>query len=233
MKLTLLFCLLPLFALAQIEYRINPDRSEERIDVVVIPPAMTADSLMYHIQGFESGEYSIEQKRKSGRLKMSHKFDTNEFYEWTKQYCIERVGERYFYENFRVRWSSFNDDPNSEIYQITYFFFPPGFHFDHQGITFKKYVFLGLDEVETPANLPDCRTDPKACDFPITREMAIKIATEQVVKGRDMEVRIKQFNPDMKWDCEVYLKGKGYRERFTIDARTGELSEPKGSHLID
>lgn len=74
----------------------TPDRSEDGIDVVVIPPVMTADSLMYHIYGFESGKYGIEHKTKYGWLKMSHKFDTNEFYEWTKQYCIERVGERVF-----------------------------------------------------------------------------------------------------------------------------------------
>lgn len=129
--------------------------------------------------------------------------------------------------------SHFNDDPNSEIYEIRYYFFPLGFQFDHQEITFKKYVFLGLEEVETPANLPDCRNDPKACDFPITREMAIKIATEQVVKGRELKVRIKQFNPDLKWECETYSEGHWFGENFTIDARTGEVSEPRGWHRID
>jgi hypothetical protein len=225
--------LFPLFALAQQEIRINPQDSTEGIEVVFIPREMTADSLMQHIYHFNPNRYGIGHTQRFGWLKLSEKFDTDEFYQWTKKYCIERVGEGYFYENFRVYRHSFKDNANTEIYEIHYLFFPPGFGYDHQRITFKKYVFLGIEEVQPPANLPDCRSDPAACDFPVNREAAMKIALEQVVKGREMQVRIEDLTYDFKWECKTYTEGYGRGEDFSIDARTGKVSAPKGWQRID
>jgi hypothetical protein len=227
------FLLLPFFAPAQMEVRISAD-SSEGIEVIFIPPAMTADSLMQHIYHFNPSQYGIGHTQRFGWLKLSEKFDTDEFYQWTKKFCIERLGERYFYENFRVYRHSFKDNPNTEIYEIHYLFFPPGFGFDHQRITFKKYVFLGIEEVQPPANLPDCRTDPAACEFPVNREAALKIAREQVVKERDLQVHIeRRLSPEYQWVCKTYSKGYVWGEDFTIDARTGRVSKPRGWHRID
>lgn len=162
----LCLALLPLFALAQNEIRINPQDSTEGIEVIFIPREMTADSLMHYIYNFDPSRYGIGHTQRFGWLKLSEKFDTDSFYQWTKQYCIERVGERYFYENFRVYRHSFKDNPNTEVYEIHYLFFPPGFGFDHQRITFKKYVFLGTEEVQPPANLPRLPQRPRRLQVP-------------------------------------------------------------------
>lgn len=231
-SLFLSLLLLPLLASAQQETRTNSD-STERIEVVFIPHEMTADSLMQHIYNFDPSQYGIGRTQRFGWLKPSAKFSTDEFYQWTKQYCIDRVGEAYFYENFRVYRNSFKDDPNTEVYEIRYLFFPPGFGFDHRRITFKKYVFLGIEEVQTPADLPDCRTDDSECAFPVNREAAMAIALQQVVKGREMQVRINELTPAYKWDCKSYAKGHSSGEDFTIDARTGVVSAPKPWRQID
>lgn len=228
-----IFLLSPFFALSQMETHVNPNDSTERFEVFLIPPDMTVDSLVHYIYDFNPSKYGIGYSQKFGWLKLSDKFDTDSFYQWTKQYCIERVGERYFYENFRVNRRSFKDNASSEIYEIRYYFFPPGLGYDHQRITFKKYMFLGIEETQAPSNLPDCRTDPTACEFPIGREAAMKIASEKVLKGRDMHIHIKELNYDLKWECVVYTDGYWSGEDFTIDARTGKVSEVKGWHRID
>ncbi|MCB9348250.1 MAG: PepSY domain-containing protein [Lewinellaceae bacterium] len=224
---------LPQLVQAQMEVRINPTGPGERMEVIAVPREMTADSLVQYIYNFNPNEYGIEYKQKFGWLKLSDKFDTDEFYQWTKQYCIDRVGEAYFYDNFRLDWHSFKDEAATEIYEIRYYFFPPGFAFAHQRITFKKYAFLGMEEIETPANLPDCRKNPGDCVFPVTREKAEKIAEEKVIKGRDVQLYIEGLTDSYEWKC-VTATPKGWAgENFTIDARTGEVSEQKKWHRID
>ncbi|MDV7397215.1 hypothetical protein RZS08_37790, partial [Arthrospira platensis SPKY1] len=97
--------LLPHLVRAQQEVHIDPHEPRHALRVVPIPPAMTADSLMHYIYSFNPSSYGIEYQQRFGWLKLSDKFDTDEFFQWTKQYCIERLGEAYFYENFRVDWT--------------------------------------------------------------------------------------------------------------------------------
>ncbi|MCB0581673.1 MAG: hypothetical protein KDD10_20500 [Phaeodactylibacter sp.] len=232
-RLPLLAFLLPLALQAQMETRVRPDNLREKMDVVAVPRDMTADSLAHYIYNLDPDDYGIEYRQKFGWLKLSDKFDTDEFYQWTKQYCIGRVGEEYFYDNFRLDWHSFKDEAATEIYEIRYYFFPPGFQFAHQRITFKKFAFLGIEEVETPANLPDCRENAAACIFPVTYEEAKRIAAEQVVKGRDMQLFVRELNADYEWECAATDAKGWYSENFTVDARTGEVSAPTKWHRID
>ena len=231
--LPLLFLLLPLTALPQMEARFHPDKPEEGIEVARIPPDILLDSLVHYIYNFNPSKYGIAYSQKFGWLKPSDQFDSNAFFEWAKQYCIERVGEAYFYDHFRVNRRSFKDHDDSEIYEIRFYFFPPGFAYDHVQVVFKKFVFLGIEEVETPAHLPDCRSDTTACTFPITRQRAKQIARQQVLKDRDMHLLIKGLTDDLKWEGQVYTDGRWYGESFTIDARTGDVTTPKAWRRID
>ena len=225
--------LLPHLGWAQQEARVNPHEPGHVLRVVPIPPAMAADSLMHYIYSFNPSSYGIEYKQRSGWLRRSDKFDTDAFFRWTKQYCIERLGEAYFYENFRVDWTSFKDNADTEVYEIRYYFFPPGFSFDHQRISFKKYSFLGIEEIQAPANLPDCREGPSRCAFPIGRAAAEKIAAETVLQGRGMQLKVIELDQDYRWQCVLYSEGHWQGENFAIDARTGEVSKAQPWQRID
>ncbi len=229
----LIFSILPHLLLAQMEYRSNPDDSTDVIEMVIIPPDLKADSVVQYIYNLNPNNSSITYSQRFGPVNLSNKISVNEFYEWTKKHCIERVGERYFYDNFRLNRHSFKDDLFSEIYEIRYYFFPPGFSYDYQIISFKRFVFMGLDETQVPENLPDCMTESMSCSFPITREKALEIAVAQVVKKRPLKVYFSGLTSEYKWDCRTYSESHWYGEYFTIDARTGEVSELRQYQRID
>jgi len=92
---------------------------------------------------------------------------------------------------------------------------------------------MGLDEIQVPINLPDCRDDAKSCEFPINREAALRVAFEQVVKGRNLKVLLQQISPEYKWEGRTYSEGHWYGEYFAIDLRTGEVSGVRQNHRID
>lgn len=227
------FCLLSFPLIGQMEIRWHDIDREKGKYVMRIPRDMTADSVMHYIYDFQPSSYGIKYGQRWGWLKPSSKFDTNDFYELTKQYCIERVGEDYFYEHFRFDRHSFQENNKNDIYYIHYYFFPKNFVYDHVKITFKKFSFYGIEEIQFPNNVPDCREKKENCDFPITRRKAYKIVKEQVLKDKELQINIRELSDTYKWKCTISSKGNWYGENFTIDARTGEVSIPKQWRRID
>jgi hypothetical protein len=179
-------------------------------------------------------EDDIRRSRSFGWNKHSDKIDADSFFVYTKNYCINTVGEAFFYDHFRVIYHSFKDDPNSEVFTIKYLFYPPGLgEEDFIEIIFKRLDFLNIHQMSHPENLPPCLTEPEACLFPIDREAATAIAREQILKERDWNIRIERLNQQLQWDCQVIHPNSWAGERFTIDTRTGEVSMPKAWQRID
>ncbi|GEM_PF-6054240 len=89
-KLLFILLVLPKLLLAQMEYRLNPDDTTEVIGMAVIPPDIKADSMVQYIYNLNPNDSGITYAQRFGSVKLSEKFSVNEFYEWTKQYCIER-----------------------------------------------------------------------------------------------------------------------------------------------
>lgn len=184
--------------------------------------------------------YGIQYSRKFGWLKLSDKINTDSFWLSTRQFCIERVGEDFFYKHFRMNWRSLRDNGNSEIYEIRYYFFP----FDttatrldidsvaHVEMVFKSFDFLGIHEVQTPPYLPDCRGKAAACLFPFDKKEVLKIVAEKGLKCKPGFLPYIELMPDLKWSVSINENDWVFH-RFRVDCQTGEASEVRTSHRID
>jgi hypothetical protein len=236
------YVLLPLLLL----FLTNARPLTAQMTLVKVPREnLSADSVAHRVYFETEGrptldKYGIRYSRKFGWFKMSEKIDTDSFYNWTKQYCIERVGEAFFYQHFYFTYYSFKDNLDSEIYEIRYYFLPfdtaaTQLHDDstpHAEVTFKSFDFLGIHEVETPPNLPDCRTDSAACSFPFDSAAVLKIAEEKGLKSEKGYPPRLQFQPDLTWKVWINVNDWTYHQ-YTVDGRTGVVSAVKTSHRID
>lgn len=206
---------------------------------------ISADSLAHFLYfsthtDRENDRYGIQYSRKFGWLKMSDNINTDSFWLWTRQFCIERAGEDFFYQHFRLDWRSMHDDPHSEIYKIRYYFFPfdtTVTHLDpdatnYAEIEFKSFDFLGIHEVQTPANLPDCNAHASSCLFQFDKNAVLKIVAEKGLKCKSGTSPTITLMPDLKWSVGIN-ENDWIFHHFTVDCRTGEVSELKTSHRID
>ena len=195
--------------------------------VFEIPKAAPLDSLFQIIfTAYELDEDAISRAQKYGWYKHSEKINADSFFIFTKQYCIDRVGEDYFYEHFRFFGHSFKDDPFSEVFQITYRYYPLGFNEnDYVEIIFQSLDFLNVHQESFPNNLPDCSTNAADCEFPINRKAVFTIANKEIVKERKVEISINKLTADFKWSCHVSSDGTAAGETFLMDARTGEITD--------
>ncbi|MBV6441544.1 MAG: hypothetical protein DYG98_06390 [Haliscomenobacteraceae bacterium CHB4] len=205
-------------------------------------PADSVAQLIYRLAhpDPEVDKYGIEYTRRFGWLKMSDKINTDSFFNWTKQYCIERVGEELFYKNFRLYRNSFKDNATTEIYEIRYLFFP--FDSNAQNLNsdsshyaefvFKSFDFLGIHESQTPANLPDCRLDTSACRFLFDRAAVLRIIAAMGLKSEKRYEPYLLFQPDLTWKVTVNVNDWMFHS-FTVDSRSGLSSEVRTSHRID
>lgn len=204
----------------------------------IIPKSANLDSLFSIIhQAYEHDEDDIQRAQKFGWYKHSDKIDAEQFYEECKAYCIERVGEERFYQHFRFDVHSFKDDPLSEIFTIKFRYYPfltdsmaKG---DFVNIVFQSLDFINIHQRAYPENLPNCSTNPDACNFPIGRTEAEAIGLREVVKGReDFKLTIHELKQNLQWLCTATADG-WYGETFTVDARTGEVDHLKQWWRID
>ena len=156
----------------------------------------------------------------------SSKMDKDSFFIETKQFCIDRLGEDYFYDNVRVRYHSFKNDWNTHVYTISYRFCPPEFGGKYVDFVFKSLDFLNIHQREFSKIVPNRLSNPSSCDFKISYADAINIANKTLKKNI---TQAKYYNVDMlpsfKWKVVVSLK-RGHQS-FTIDARTGKVSTVK------
>lgn len=195
--------------------------------ILPIPKEASLDSVfqeMYRVYQYD--EDSFARSRSFGWTRHSSVIDTDAFFQKTKTYCIDRVGEAYFYKHFRLFIHSFKDEEASHIYTIQYRFYVPGMEGEYVPIVFKSFDFLGFQEEEYPDNLPDCLSNPGTCAFEINKEKAIQIALKEVVKDAayNGEIKPNQFTEDYKWHFAINLLKKGIHT-FKIDARTGAVED--------
>ncbi len=211
--------------------------------VLDIPPKKSADAVFLDAYRLiepnpAKDKYGIESMRRFGWLEPSSKFDTDSFYQWTKQKCIEKVGKDFFYQRFKLSWQSFKNDPASEVYTITYLIAPFQDSLLEDDIyikiSFKRYDFLGRSETEIPSNLPDCINNPILCTFYYDREKVLAIAREKVIGTQQVLNKGPYLTllPDFNWQVSVELAGAGIKT-FTVDSRTGAMSEVRTSWRID
>ena len=193
-----------------------------------IPKSANLDSLFSIIhQVYEHDKDDIKRGQQYGWYKYSDKIDAGQFFEECKTYCIERVGEERFYQHFRFDVHAFKDDPRSEIFTIRFRYYPfltdSTSKGDFVNIIFQSLDFINIHQRSYPENLPDCSTNTDACNFPIGRTEAEAIGLREVVKGReDFKITIHEFKQNFQWLCTATANG-WYVERFTVDARTGEV----------
>jgi hypothetical protein len=223
-----------------------PTVSAQLILVNVPRENLCADSVAHRVYVQALGNdpandpYGIGYSRKFGWFKMSEKINTDSFYNWTKQYCIERVGEDFFYRHFRFGYYSFKDNTQSEIYEIRYYFLPfdsaaTQLDFDSTDYTefiFKSFDFLGIHEVGTPPFLPDCRTDPAACRFAFDRAAVLKIAEEKGLKSQKGYPPRLEFQPDLSWKVWINVDDWTFYQ-YSVESRTGAVSETTTRRRID
>ena len=183
--------------------------------------------------------YGIGYSRSFGWLAPSAKFDTDSFYQWTKQKCIEKVGEIFFYQHFRLGRHSFKDEWSTEVYTITYLIVPfqdstlVKYNNQYVYLSFKRFDFLGYSETQIPVNLPDCIADPELCAFRYDRQRVMAITREKVIGDQKIiDGPYLQLGADFGWQVSVELAGAGIKQ-FTVDGRTGVMSEIKTSWRID
>lgn len=204
----------------------------------IIPEFANLDSLFSIIhQAYEHDEDDIERAQQFGWYKYSEKIDAEQFYEECKSYCVERVGEERFYQQFRFDAHAFKDDPLSEIFTIRFRYYPFLMDSTSKGdfvnIIFQSLDFINIHQRSYPENLPDCSTNTDACNFPIGRTEAEAIGLREVVKGReDFKVTIHELKQNFLWLCTATANG-WYGETFTVDARTGEVGNLEQWRRID
>jgi len=197
--------------------------------VFEIPENASLDSIFTTIFNY----YEIDEKDKKrswkyGWLSHSKRIDADSFFQSAKQYSIDRVGKKYFYENFRVTYHSFKDDRYSNVYTIMFRFYPPGFdEEDYLKIIFKNFSFLDFKQDEFPTNLPDCRQDTTLCSFLINREKLEEIVKKELIKDEDVNFRVLELNDDYQWYCRLFIK-RWPKNFFYVDARTGEITGLNG-----
>ena len=206
---------------------------------------ISADSLAHYLYRQNNPDRAadkngMESYRKYGWLKMSEKINTDSFYQWTKQYCIARVGEAYFYQHFRLDWRTLHEDMPAEIYEIRYIFMPfdtAALYLDedsmaHGLFVFKSFDFMGIHELETPSNLPDCRENPSACRLPFDRAAVLKIVEARGLKSEKGYPPRLEFQSDLSWKVSINVNDWIFHQ-YSVDSRTGAVSEVKTSHRID
>jgi hypothetical protein len=161
--------------------------------------------------------------------------DAEAYFSRTRQFCLEQVGEEIFYRHFRVDNRSFRDDPFSEVFTIRYRFYPPGLEVDsvYVNMIFQRLDFLGVTDEVQPAYLPPCVAEPGSCYFPVTRDSAIVIARQEVLRGRALELAIYRLSEDYTWSGVIMSDNGGYREDFSVDARTGKVIGIDARRRID
>jgi hypothetical protein len=206
--------------------------------VLSIPVNRPLDSIYLDIYRLDNPDpkedrYGIEYTRTFGLLQNSKKFDTDSFYQWTQQFCIEKVGKKFFYKNFKLDMYSFKDEDKTEIYTITYLIEPfkdsllQDYGDNFIKFTFKNYNFSGKSMVETPDNIPDCVKHPELCRFKYDRKRVVKLTNKKIVKGAKTYLNRGPYmtlNKDFQWEVRVEIEGI---KSFTVDSRTGKMSEIK------
>jgi hypothetical protein len=235
-----------MYALALLFYQASVADALAQHSLVRVPAtALTADSLAHYIYAADDPDpakdrYGIGYSRKFGWLKVSDKMNTDSFWQWTRKYCTDRVGEAFFYRHFRMDRRSLHDDLASEVYEVRYYFFPfdtaaAFLTFDtvsYAPVVFKRFDFLGMHEVEIPVNLPDCRADQQACTFPFDRAAVRRIAAQKDLKNKPGTSPRIELQPDLKWSVHINENDWVFYN-FTVDSRTGEVSEVQTIRRID
>lgn len=219
--------------------------SAQRVLTTIPREPISADSLAHLVYDQNNpdrtvDQYDIGNMRKFGWLKMSQKMNTDSFFYWTKQYCIDRVGESFFYQHFRLDLLALRDNTNTEIYEVRYIFLP----FDTAAIvlnedstlfvnfTFKSFDFLGIHEIQTPEYLPDCRLASSNCQFLFDRTAVLKIAEEKGIKSAKGYPPYLELQPDLNWRVTINENDWLFHQYF-VNSMTGAVSETKTSRRID
>lgn len=199
-----------------------------------VPKVATIDSVFRMIISYHNySEEQVIRTQQFGLLQKSAIMNTDSFYQSTKQYCIQQVGEDFFYNKFRLILHSFENNPDGNVFTIKYRFYPFAVeNRDYVDIVFKKMDFLNIHQYELPQNLPECEQEKENCGLLISREKAKEIAKKEVVKDRDLDVFVQKLMPSLKWKCNA-KENDWSGESFYIDIKTGEITELHGWRRID